>query len=99
MLAGHGPGGLLASGEPLEAHLRALVSQVALLVLAYLLVPDLLVVVRAGRDPPVRAVAVVELVVARPQDAHHSQRRKRRCNAPAGAQDRSSVARTSCAPI
>lgn len=38
-----------------------------MLVLADLFVPDLLVVVRVRWDPLVRAIAVVELLVTRPQ--------------------------------
>ena len=89
---------LLASDGALDADLWALVSQVALLVLPHLLVPDLLVVVGVGRDPPVGAVAVVELLVARPQDAHLIQPRKRRCSTPAGTQVRSCEARINWAP-
>lgn len=68
-----------------------------MLVLADLLVPDLLVVVRVWCDPLMGAVAVVELLVTASQDAHRSQPRKRLCSAPAGTQVRSSEARTNCA--
>ncbi|MBM0257605.1 hypothetical protein [Micromonospora sp. 4G55] len=56
---------LLASDETLNPHLGPLVGEVVLLVLANLVVPDLLVVVRIGRDPLVKAIAVVELLVTR----------------------------------
>jgi hypothetical protein len=42
---------LLASDEALDAGLRALVPEMAVLVLADLLVPDLLLVVGVRRDP------------------------------------------------
>lgn len=45
-----------------------------------------------------RPVAVVELLVPCPQHAHRSHPRNRLCNVPAGAQLRSAVARTNCAP-
>ncbi|WP_262287395.1 hypothetical protein [Micromonospora sp. MA102] len=69
---------LLASEQALDADLRSLVLEVALLVLADLLVPDLLVIVRVRRDPPVGAV-VVELLVAGSQDAYRVPPRNRRC--------------------
>lgn len=75
---------LLASDQTLDADLRALVSEVALLVLADLLLPDLLVVVRVRRGPLVGAVAVVELLVPGPEDAHRVHPRNRWCRRPAG---------------
>ena len=68
---------LLALDQALDADLGALVSEVALLVLADLFLPDLLVVVQVWRGPLVGAVAVVELLVARLKDAHRVHPRKR----------------------
>ena len=65
------------SGEALKPHRWAFVPQVVVLVLTNLLVPDALVIVRVRRDPLVRAVAVVELLIFWPQDAHRSHPRKR----------------------
>ena len=86
-----------ASDEALEADFRVFVPEMAVLVLADLLVPHLLGVVRVRRDPPVGAVAVVVLLVATSQDAHRVQPRNRWCSWPAGNRARSRPAVTSWA--